>query len=508
MRRTACLAALLLVGITRVAAQEPLRLIDAVQSSIAQHPQLRIQEQQVEVAQGQREQASAPFNDVLAASLDRARQYSPFAYGVGLFSLTPTSTSSVNTSLTRLLRNGITVQGGVSLQRTVESASLPTGLTLSHTGAAVTLPFARGRGREVTTASERAAALTVDSSQLDLRQARATLITRVVTSYWSLLAAQRNLSVATASVARGDVLVEMTRALINADQTPRADLASALANQSDRAAARVAAEQAVVDARQQLILDMGVRPEDGPPATALDEFPPLTDLPELSADDLHRIAASALDRRADYVAEKTRRHSAQVTFDASRNGLQPQVDLTMNVGYSALAGGQAFDRYFAGLSSGVQGLDVVGQITYQFPLSNSQAVGRVQQAQATYKQEEQRVGDLSRSIASSVIATYSALRNAIQQLRHARDSVTTFQTALDGERDKLTLGVGSIVNLLTIEDRLTTASQREVDAWRIYSQALIQFRYATGTLVPISDAVPVLDANVLTTLPDLTTDRR
>ena len=63
------------------------------------------------------------------------------------------------------------------------------------------------------------------------------------------------------------------------------------------------------------------------------------------------------------------------------------------------------------------------------------------------------------------------------------------------------MGIGSIINLLTIEDRLTAASEREVAAWRSYGQALIEFRFATGSLVPVRDDLPALDIRTFTTIP-------
>ena len=76
-----------------------------------------------------------------------------------------------------------------------------------------------------------------------------------------------------------------------------------------------------------------------------------------------------------------------------------------------------------------------------------------------------------------------------------------FQEALRGEQDKLALGIGSIINLLTIEDRLTAAAEREVAAWRSYGQALVEFRFATGSLVPVRDDLPTFDVRTFTTFP-------
>ncbi len=479
-----------------------LHLVDAVQTSIARHPTLEIQRQEIEITDALRRQASSIFDPVLQAGVDRGRLYSPLASATG-FSLSPSDTSQIGASYSKLLRSGLQMTGSVGLSRQIETAAIRGGLTTTSTQLQFVFPLMRGRGTEVTTSGERAAALQRDGSVLDLRHLTASLMTRVVSSYWGLAAAQRSRAVAAASVERGDRLVDNTRALIAADQSPRADLASALANAADRQAARFVSDQAYVEARQQLILDMGLRLGEFPDAAALDDFsmlgqlPAVRDLPE----DVQPFIEGALQRRADYLAAQTRVEAARLSRDAARNGLLPAVDLSMTVGHSALAEGREFSKYFSAVFHDVQGPTVVGQISYRFPTENSLAAGRFAQAEAQFQQATLAAADVARTIRASVVTAHSDLRNARLRLEKARESVQAFQDALKGEQDKLALGIGSIINLLTIEDRLTSASEREVAAWRSYGQALVGFRFATGTLIPVRDPLPTLDVSTFTTIP-------
>jgi outer membrane protein len=166
-----------------------------------------------------------------------------------------------------------------------------------------------------------------------------------------------------------------------------------------------------------------------------------------------------------------------------------------------MAQGPGFNRYFSSLLDGVRGLDAVGRISYQFPMQNSLASGRLAEADAQMLQATTRLADVERTIRSSIVQASSALRTALLRLEQTRESVAAFEDALRGEQDKLALGIGSIVNLLTIEDRLTSASDREVAAWRSYAQALVEFRFATGTLVAPRDQLPAPDLATFTTLP-------
>src|SRR5438552_3934176 len=91
-----------------------LHLVDAVQTSIARHPTLEIQRQEIEVTDALRRQASSIFDPILQAGVDRGRLYSPLASATG-FSLSPSDTSQIGASYSKLLRNGLQMTGSVGL---------------------------------------------------------------------------------------------------------------------------------------------------------------------------------------------------------------------------------------------------------------------------------------------------------------------------------------------------------------------------------------------------------
>src|SRR5438552_668434 len=318
MKSTVWNALFVLVCSSQIAAQgtasspADVHLLDAVQAALARHPALEIQRQEVEIGKAVKQQASGAFDQLLESGFDRQRLYSPLAE-LTRFSLAPSNAAQLDASYSKLMRSGIAVSGSIGVSRQIKTPSVPGGLTTSSTRLQLLFPLMRGRGTGVTTASERAAGLQASSSVLALRQATATVMARVVSSYWGIVAAGQRRAVAIAAEERGARLLENTRALIAADQSPRSDLASALANAADREAARFTTEQTYVGARQQLWLDMGYRAEDRPEIAAVDDFslfgemPNVRDLPTQA----EPFIAGALDRRADYLAAEDRVASAR-----------------------------------------------------------------------------------------------------------------------------------------------------------------------------------------------------
>ena len=89
-----------------------------------------------------------------------------------------------------------------------------------------------------------------------------------------------------------------------------------------------------------------------------------------------------------------------------------------------------------------------------------------------------------------------SLRNASNQLTAVGESVRQFHTALDNERAKYRLGVGSLIDVLTVEDRLTGVLTSQVQAELLYAIAIARLRQATGTIVEPHDTTQNIDPAV------------
>jgi len=122
-------------------------------------------------------------------------------------------------------------------------------------------------------------------------------------------------------------------------------------------------------------------------------------------------------------------------------------------------------------------------------------------AQSSLRQAELRTLQTSQAIMASVVTAVGGVRNAALQLQRAREAVASSQAALEGEREKYRLGVGQLVDVLTMEDRLTTAEQNQVTAELGYALALTQLRFATGSIVEPDKAVQSVDHEVFLTVP-------
>ena len=485
-----------------------LTLQQALESTLRRHPQVGIGEQQVAASRGVLRETSGIFDQVYTSGLQQSFAPTPLTTAEQGGANPPKSAAanltSFNAGASRLYRNGITAGPIVEMDRSRDRLFNMAGINRSRLAYQMTIPLLRNKGQEVVAAQENSARVQVQASQLDLNQTFTGLLTNTAVSYWELVGAIRLLEVAISSERRGQSLLENVSDLIQAERVPRNDIHQVRANLADRTAGRIAAEQQNVVARQQLALAMGLPPEGmaspGDPAEDLPEaiVPPMND-PET----MRRYIEMALSQRADYLAARKRVEAEQALLAKLKNGLRPRVDLTLSTGYSGLREGIYPQSYLASPFYGVHGLDAIAGLRYEFAPRNNAAAGRLEQTEASIRQAELRAADTARSIATDVSVALAGVRNAGLRLEKASESVTAFHAALDGEREKYRLGLGSLVDILTIEDRLTTSLAVQVQARLDAAVQLARLRQATGTLVDPNAGAPRADRQAFVTLPEL-----
>jgi outer membrane protein TolC len=295
-----------------------------------------------------------------------------------------------------------------------------------------------------------------------------------------------------------------TEKLVSADRLPANDLNQARANVSSRIESREAAEQSMLQARQQLVLVMGLDAE------RIMELPaPAQDIPAIAAPVDASLLSSYIEmaktRRADVLAARLRVESNRILQGAASNQLKPQLDIAGAAGYTGLRDGTGFVNYPQSVFTAPRGVNFnIGLVYNQSPANNA-AAGRLKSAIATSSQSEIVLSEAARVAASSVVVAFQGVRSSILQLQQAREAVKFYQDALDGEREKYRLRLNSLVDVLTVEDRLTSAVINEVSARLAYATALVQVRQATGTIVDAGQTVQRIDPLIFYQLPTVNT---
>ncbi len=484
-----------------------LTLQDALESTLNLHPQAKIRQQQVAASLGALREASGIFDPVYSSGLQQ--RFAPIPLATGQQS--PGGPKSADANLTsfsagssRLYHNGIIAGPIVELDRSRDRLANVGGVNRSRVAYELTIPLLRNRGSDVVAAQQISAGVQVDATRLDLNQTFTDLLTNTAVNYWELVGSMRQLAVAAGSEDRGRTFLENVEDLIKGDRIPRNDVHQVRANLADRTAGRIAAGQQVVVARLQLALALGVPPESlaSIPDPA-DDLPLAITAPEDKPELVRRFIELALTQRADYLAARKRTDAQRAFLSQAKNAMLPNVALTLSSGYSGLREGIYPHSLLASAAYGVRGVDAVAGVRYGFAPKNNAAAGRLAQTEAAIQQAELQAAAAARFISSEVVVALSGVRNSALRLAKAGESVSAFQSALDGEREKYRRGFGSLVDILTIEERLTSALAVEVRARTDAAVELARLRQATGTIVPPAATIPIADRITFLTLPEL-----
>jgi outer membrane protein TolC len=496
----ACLLVIGLGGIT-LAGQAGLTLLDAAQITIAEQPSIRFQQEQVTLAQGNLQAAGGRFDMRFGGNVDTTRSASPLRLQDQRLDLTSavTNQSRVTFGLDKPLRSGLIITPSLGLTRN-DLEFDPLAANRAAVNVAITQPLWRGRGAAVVTAEESAARVDVDATTSDLRYTAALSVYQTAVAYWNYVAAYRGLEVVRASEGRARRLVEETQTLIDAGNRPSADIRQVNGNLAERIAFRTAYEQSVFEARQALGLAMGLQPDRAAalPSPA-DAFPAVADSLPPVGDPL--LMETALASRADLEATRRRERGTQFLITSARDALKPKVDLTLSVGYAGLTEGGPFPGLFSSLADRLTGANFLASVVVDKSKENNLARGQLRRVEAAHRQTQIRIEDLSRSIRSAVAVAQDDLSRSGARARLLRDAAGLYGTAVEDERQKLQLGLSTIIDLVLIEDRLTRSLLEEIAATLRYASALARLRFETGTIIDGAAGSFRVTADALTTVP-------
>lgn len=489
---------------TSVARSQPappdagLDLGEAVRLTLENDPNIALIEARLAGARGALLGAAGPFDPVVTSSVAQEESNIP---------LTETSTSESrilesSVEVSRQFRSGLSVAPSLGISRIAPpgaGAAAPSVGTLALT---FRQPLLRGRGRSVNAAGEMSAEREVAASILDVEQTTAERILAVVSQYWSARADVLNLEILLASEESSRELLETTRRLVEADQTPAAELVQLEANLASKESSRIGGERALFTARQDLGREIGLEPsrisvlplpDDPFPDVRPEEVPPPSEA--------GRFVAAAVSRRADLRAARERLTGAEILLRVADDALKPRLDLLFVPVWTGVVEGSGASDYLGSLYRNGPGAGARLGFGLSWPTRNREARGAQAETEALRRQAELFIDVLSRAVGANVPSALDGVRSSALQVEKATEAVRLFERAVVNEEKKLRAGTSTLLDLISQRDRLTSARQTEVAARLALAQSLVLLRFETGTLLAAEGGSGTLRPELLTTVP-------
>jgi outer membrane protein TolC len=117
------------------------------------------------------------------------------------------------------------------------------------------------------------------------------------------------------------------------------------------------------------------------------------------------------------------------------------------------------------------------------PWNNNSAIGAQRTTAAQFNVASIRLRDLQASIGTNIPVALASLERASVQGAAAIEAVQRYEASVRNERLRRRLGTATVIDVITVEDRLTSALLTDVALRQNFASAIAQFRFELGQLV-------------------------
>jgi outer membrane protein TolC len=489
-----------------------LGLDEAIAKALGKNIDLRVERENVVIADANVDRAKGAYDPALrldARYRDRTDAINSILSGAPAGEVGPSASGGLLAGgVSQLLSTGGTVSLSTSLSRetTNNTFSLLSPSYVTSLGLELRQPLLQNRSVDPARRGLRVARIDRDRSTASLRRAVAETVAAVEKSYWTLVAARREVEARTSAVAlamdqRADV-----RSRFEAGVLSEADLAAPTAELERRRGDLFGAEEGATRAENTLKALLGGDPSD--PVWTSRIVP--VDQPALAAGaaadasvDSASSVATAVSDRPELAEAASRIARSAVEEEVARGRLLPQLDLVGAYTGRGLAGSKNPDvaAPFPGLAVNVPpaldgGLgrsygtlfdnrfpDASIGLALTVPVGNRVARADAAIARSARVQAEASLAQVRQRVEVEVLNAVAGLRSAAQRVEAARAGRDAAETLLKAENDRFAAGTTTPFFVLTRQNDLTQARIAEAAALTDHRKARTELARAKGTLL-------------------------
>jgi len=341
----------------------------------------------------------------------------------------------------------------------------------------LTQPLLRGRGSFIFNAREQRAKLTRDAAVLTRRQVAIETVQAIISAYWDLVLAQRQVAITEASLALARERLRITELGANGGKIAKAEIPAVQQIIATREEEVLGGELAVLER------SIALRRAVGMAITAGDIG--LRVATELETRDTSMPLAPLLDRSysasPELAALAKQEAGSTLEIEVAENGLLPQLDLAIALGPTGS------DTTFARATENLvkfKELSAQGTLTFTEGLHRDDVRGRVRELHAGRMKVRVNAIDVRAQIAQT-------LSRAVAQIELAKRRVVLSQRAIDLaieniriETDRFNLGKATNFDVLNRQEEQRQAELRKAQALIDWHKAETVVQALTGDLLP------------------------
>lgn len=339
----------------------------------------------------------------------------------------------------------------------------------------LTQPLLRGIGSEVALAAENKADLAYSEATINAQLEAEKMVLSVVRAYWELAYASYEVDVRFEGLDLAQRQEKMTREEIRAGVAPATSLNAVIyeiaVREESKLTSQMAYEKKSLELRRIAGLELGRRELVMRPGEAFvvgnDEW------------DVRDVLARSKQANRRLVALGLRRRSAEIDVKVAKNGMLPQVDLSLSGGL--LGAGTSADSAFANASSGA-GFQVMAGLKVSWEISGA-ARSAHQAAVAQKTRVEVDRLDVERSIDTEVVSAVRNVTAARARVGLADRAIAVADDNVTAERAAFKAARSDNFKVMQRQSDLIEARLRRGRAVADYHIAVAQLQYLSGMLL-------------------------
>jgi outer membrane protein TolC len=453
----------------------PVTLPDLLVLAVRQAPALELAKIDIEIAEAQIEQARGIEDWSAAADLSVRRNVSTLQQGTVTFSSTDTIVDATG-SMSKVFGWGgrLSIDGESRYKHSTDDMG-SSDQYLDTITATYVEPILDGRGSDVVRSAVAQARIARDSAALLRTQSAIGVVRDVVSAYWELVFAQRDLEIRKSSLDLANERLRRTQAGIKGGGLARTEALEVELVVATRQEEVIGAELTVVDRSIELRRLVGM--EIGPKQLALSTSTDL-DVPSQSWD-LDALLDNAFRTSPELALLTEQGKNATIEVEVTENGILPTLDLSVSAGpvgiddsaYGAAKNMVVFDDYGAGLT-----------LSYRQSIGNNAATGAARAARAQRQKIKIDETDARAQIAQSLTQAVLLAEAAVRRVEIAGKAIELAQQNIVAEQSRYSLGKSTNFDVLLRQDELKQAQLRE-------SRAIIDWHKASTVIAAIDGDV-------------------
>ncbi|HEY5923182.1 MAG TPA: TolC family protein [Kofleriaceae bacterium] len=450
-------------------------LPDLLQIAVRTAPALLTAKLDIEIAQAQIQQTWSRRDWLLTAEVSGSFSQSGLVAGVALGSSYRFATT---VDITRMIPTGGTIglHAGTAYTKT-ESAAFDSKFWTDDVGITFTQPLLRGRGTFIYNANEQRAKLSRDAAVLGRRAVALSTVQQIVSAYWDLVLAQRQVAITEQSLTLARERLRITELGAQGGKIAKAEIPAVQQIIATREEEVLGGELNVLDRSIALRRAVGMEITAGElglrVATELETSDkgwavgPMLEKAYLASPEL-----AQLGKQAD---------GTTIEIEVTENGLLPRLDVALSLGPIGT------DATFSGAGKNlVKFGELAGQgvLTFQQALHRDDVKGRSKELRAVREKVRVNAQDVKLQIAQT-------MARAIAQIELAKRRVVLSQRAIDLaieniriETDRFNLGKATNFDVLNRLEEQRQAELRKAQAMIDWHKAETVVQALTGELLP------------------------